>query len=178
MSSPVFQELREAQGLAYSAFAGYDIAEKKSDNDSFFAYIGTQADKQPESMKAMTDLIQNFPRSENGFEVARNSLMNQLESERITKTNILFNYENARRSGLDHDVRKDVYEKIQNMTIEDVGNFQKEYIKDRKFNVVLVGDRAKLNLKDLQKYGTVKELTLEELFGYEKPLKVEKEINQ
>ena len=175
MSSPVFQELREAQGLAYSAFASYSVGDKKTDHDQFFGYIGTQADKQAESMKAMTELIQNFPRSEGGFEVARQSLMNQLESERITKTGILFNYESAKRRGLDHDVRKDVYEQIQNMTIEDLATFQQEYLKGRKFNVTLVGDRNKLNLKDLQKYGTVKELTLDELFGYEKPLKVQKE---
>jgi len=175
MSSPVFQELREAQGLAYAAFASYSPARNKTDNDSFFGYIGTQADKQAESMKAMMGLIQNFPRSESGFEVARNSLMNQLESERITKTGILFNYENARRRGLDHDVRKDIYDQIQNMTIEDVSNFQKEFIKNRKFNVVLVGDQKKLNLKDLQQYGAVKELSLDELFGYEKPVKVKME---
>ncbi|MFN9862689.1 MAG: M16 family metallopeptidase [Bacteroidota bacterium] len=179
MSSPVFQELREAQGLAYAAFAQYSVGQKKTEHDQFFGYIGTQADKQAESMKAMMDLIQNFPRSENGFEVARNSLMNQLESERITKTSILFNYESAKRRGVDHDMRKDVYEKIQNMTIEDVSNFQKNFIKGRNFNVVLVGDKGKLNLKDLQKYGTVRELTLDELFGYEKPLKVDKEgLNQ
>ena len=175
MASPVFQELREAQGLAYSAFGSYGLGDKKTDNDHFFGYIGTQADKQAESMKAMTEIIQNFPKSESGFDVARNSLMNKLESERITKTAVLFNYENAKRKGIDHDVRKDVYEKIQNMTINDVENFQKEYIKGRKFNVVLLGDRSKLNLKDLKKYGDVKELTLDELFGYEKPVRVQLE---
>jgi predicted Zn-dependent peptidase len=175
MASPVFQELREAQGLAYAAFASYSPASKKTDNDSFFGYIGTQADKQAESMKAMMGLIQNFPRSENGFEVARNSLMNQLESERITKTNILFNYENAKRRGLDHDVRRDIYEQVQNMTIEDISNFQKDFIKDRKFNVVLVGDQKKLNLNDLKNYGNVKELSLDEIFGYEKPVTVKVE---
>ena len=61
------------------------------------------------------------------------------------------------------------------MTINDVENFQKQYSKGKKFNVVMVGDRGKLNLKDLQKYGEVKELTLDELFGYEKPVKVQLE---
>jgi len=32
-----------------------------------------------------------------------------------------------------------------------------------------------LNLNDLQKYGKVKELTLDELFGYEKPVKINTE---
>ena len=172
MSSPVFQELREAQGLAYSAFAGYNTAQKKEGNNNFFGYIGTQADKQPEAMDAMMNLIQNFPHSENGFEVAQKSLLSKLESERITKTGILFNYESAKRRGLDHDIRKDIYQGIQNMTIEDIANFQQRYIKDKNFNVVLVGDRNKLSLKELFKYGEVKELTLDELFGYEKPQKV------
>jgi len=61
------------------------------------------------------------------------------------------------------------------MTIEDVSNFQKDFIKGRKFNVVLVGDQKKLNLKDLQNYGQVKELSLDEIFGYEKPMKVKME---
>ncbi len=172
MSSPVFQELREAQGLAYSAFASYSNASKKDKNDSFFGYIGTQADKQRESMKAMMGLIQEFPKSESGFEIAKQSLMNQLESERITKTGILFNYETAMKRGLDHDIRKDIYNDIQNMTLADLEKFQQEFIKGRKFNVVLVGSKDKLNLTDLRNYGDVRQLTLDELFGYEKPEKI------
>lgn len=178
MSSPVFQELREAQGLAYAAFASFNTADKPRDNDYFFGYIGTQADKQPESMKAMMKLIQDFPRSEAGFDVAKNSLLNRIESERITKADKLFNYETARKRGLTTDIRQQVYEEVKNMTLEDVANFQKQNIKDRKFNVVLVGDRDKLNLKDLQQYGQVRELTLDELFGYERPLKVDVEKPQ
>lgn len=175
MSSPVFQELREAQGLAYSAFAYYGTAAKPNNNDLFYAYIGTQADKQPEAMKAMLDLLQNFPRSENGFEAARDAIMNQIESQRITKANILFNYESARKRGLDYDVRKDVYEQVQNYTLEDVANFQAQQLKNNKYNVVLIGSKDKINFKDLQKYGEVKQLSLDEIFGYEKPVKINTE---
>lgn len=172
MSSPVFQELREAQGLAYSAFANYGVAGKKKDNDQFYAYIGTQADKQPEAMKAMLELLQNFPKSENGFVVAKNAIMNQIESQRVTKAGILFNYETARKRGLDHDVRKDIYEKVQAATLADVEKFQQENLKNNKYNVVLIGSKDKINFKDLEKYGTVKQLTLDELFGYEKQEKI------
>jgi zinc protease len=172
MSSPVFQELREAQGLAYSAFAYYGTAAKPSDNDMFYAYIGTQADKQPEAMDAMLELLRDFPKSQNGFEVAQNAILNQIESQRITKAGILFNYENARKKGLDYDVRKDVYEKVQKYTLDDVVKFQEENMKDNKYNVVLVGSKDKIDFKDLQKYGKVKQLTLDELFGYEKVEKI------
>ncbi len=175
MSSPVFQELREAQGLAYSAFANYGVGAKATANDRFYAYIGTQADKQPEAMKAMLGLLQNFPRSENGLEVARNSILSQIESERIRKAGILFNYETARRRGLDYDIRQDIYEEVKTFTLEDVAKFQEEYLKDKKFNVVLIGDKEKINFKDLAKYGTVKQLSLDEIFGYEKVQKIDME---
>ncbi len=172
MSSPVFQELREAQGLAYAAYAFYGTASKKSGNDEFFAYIGTQADKQGESMSAMLGLMKNFPRSENGFEVAKSSIMNRIESQRITKTGILFNYENAMRRGLEYDIRKDIYAQAQTMTLDDVEKFHNENIINRNFNVVILGSRDKLNFKDMQKYGKVRELTLDEIFGYEKVQKI------
>jgi hypothetical protein len=37
---------------------------------------------------------------------------------------------------------------------------------------VLIGSKDKIDFKDLQKYGTVKQLTLDELFGYEKQEKI------
>lgn len=175
MSSPVFQELREAQGLAYSAFANYGVSGKQKDNDMFFAYIGTQADKQPEAMRAMLGLLQNFPKSENGFEVAKSAILNKIESQRITKASILFSYETARRRGLDYDVRKDIYEQVQSATLADVEKFQQENLKNNKYNVVLIGSSDKINFRDLQKYGTVKQLTLDELFGYEKQEKIDLE---
>jgi zinc protease len=178
MSSPVFQELREAQGLAYSAFAYYGTPSKPTENDLFYAYIGTQADKQPEAMIGMQKLLTDFPKSESGFEVARNAILNQIESERITKANILFNYETARRQGLNYDIRKDIYEKTQKFTLDDVSAFQQDYIQGKNFNVVLIGSKDKINFKALQPYGKVRELTLDEIFGYEKVQKINLEPAQ
>lgn len=175
MGSPIFQELREAQGLAYAAFAYHGSAPKLGDNDMFYAYIGTQADKQPEAMTAMLGLLQNFPRSDNGFEIAKKSLLNQIESERITKTAILFNYESAKKRGLNYDIRKDIYEQAQKSTLDDVEKFQSEYLKNTNYNVVLIGSKDKINFKELQKYGKVQQLTLDEIFGYEKEQRIDME---
>jgi predicted Zn-dependent peptidase len=175
MSSPVFQELREAQGLAYSAFAYYGSAYKPTDNDLFYGYIGTQSDKQPEAMSAMHKLLVDFPRSESGFETARNAILNQIESERITKSDILFTYESALERGLNYDIRKDIYDQAQKFTLDDIAAFQQQYIKGKTFNVVLIGDKAKINFKALQPYGKVQEVSLDELFGYEKVQKIQLE---
>lgn len=175
MSSPVFQELREAQGLAYAAFAFYANGSKPTEKDAFYAYIGTQADKQPEAMKAMNQLLQDFPKSENGLEVAKNAIINQIESQRITKTDILFSFEQARKQGIDYDIRKDIYEQMGSFTLDDLTRFQQTYIKGQKSNIVLIGDKARINFKELQPYGKVQELTLDEIFGYEKVQKIDVE---
>jgi len=178
-SSPVFQELREAQGLAYAAFAYYGTPSRPDDNDFFYAYIGTQADKQPEAMKAMRGLLSDFSESANGFEVARNAILNRIESERITKADILFDFETARKRGLNYDVRKDIYDQVQKSTIEDVRKFQEQYIQGKNFNIILIGDKDKINFKELKGYGKIQELTLDEIFGYEKVDKINTEqVNQ
>jgi predicted Zn-dependent peptidase len=178
MSSPVFQELREAQGLAYSAYAFYGTPSKPTDNDFFYAYVGTQADKQSEAMDAMQKLLNDFPKSESGLEVARNSILNQIESQRINKAGILFNYLYAKKLGVDYDMRKDTYEKVQNFTLDDITKFQESYVKGKNFNVVLIGHKDKIDFKSLQRYGRVRQLTLDEIFGYEKEEKINLEAGQ
>jgi zinc protease len=175
MSSPVFQELREAQGLAYSAYGYYGTSDKAKGNDQFFAYIGTQADKQTEAMNAMNELLVNFPKSAGGLEIARNAILNQIESERIIKTDILFNYETARKRGLNYDVRKDIYEETKKFSMDDLVKFQHQYIKGNKYNIVLIGNKDKIDFNTLKPYGQVQELTLDQIFGYERVQKIDVE---
>jgi zinc protease len=168
MSSIVFQEIREAQGLAYAVSASYTHPAKAGDHDRLFAYVGTQADKQAEAMAALIRIMNEMPESESTLEAARKSILNQIESERIVRTSVLFNYLNAKKRGLDHDLRKDIYEKVPSLSLKDVKQFQEKYVKGKEYNIMVLGSRDKLNFNDLRKYGEVKEVSLDELFGYEK----------
>ncbi|MFZ9503324.1 MAG: hypothetical protein ACO263_02030, partial [Cyclobacteriaceae bacterium] len=61
---------------------------------------------------------------------------------------------------------------IQKLTLEDVASFHNRMIADKKYNVLVVGDRKRLDLKSLNSYGKVQELTTDELFGFKKAPKV------
>jgi len=167
MSSIVFQEIREAQGLAYSVFSAYNQGAKTESNDRMMAYVGTQADKQEEAMDAMMALLNDLPESEKSFENAKKGILSKIESERITKTSVLFNYINAADKGIDYDIRKDIYNKVQGMNFTDVKAFHEKYVKDKQYNVAVIGDEDKINFRVLNKYGKVVKLSLDELFGYE-----------
>lgn len=172
MGSIVFQEIREAQGLAYAVWANYANAGKVGKDDHFFAYVGTQADKQNQAMPALLNIMENLPESPTNLETAKKSLLNQIESERITRWSKLFNYESALDMNVDHDIRKDIYEKIPSMTMEDLMAFQKQYVKGKKYNIMVLGNKDKIDFRGLQRYGDVKQLSLEEVFGYEKVEKI------
>ncbi len=175
MNSIVFQEIREAQGLAYSVFSSYAQGSKKGRSNYLFAYVGTQADKQAEAMDAMMNLLNNMPESAEAFAIAKEAILSKIESERITKSRVLWNYLEARDKGLDYDLRKDVYEQVKNFSFEDMKAFQEQYIKNQRYITVLVGSRDKLNFDALSKYGDVKEVSLDDLFGYENTIYVDKE---
>ena len=52
------------------------------------------------------------------------------------------------------------------MSFDDLKNFHQTYIKDKKFNIAVVGDEAKMNFQALGKYGKINKLSLDEVFGY------------
>jgi predicted Zn-dependent peptidase len=166
MSSIVFQEMRESKALAYSVYSNYSIAKNKTENNYIFSYIGTQADKLPEAMAGMMDLVNNMPKAENNFNASKESIIQGIRTERITKANILFNYENAIRLGNDYDIRKDIYARVPMITFEELKSFEENHIKDKKYTILVIGKKENLDIKTLEKYGSVKFLELEEIFGY------------
>ena len=166
MNSIVFQEIRESKGLAYSAYAGYRSPVQPYQNFYLFSYIGTQIDKLPEAMKSMTGLFNNMPESEKALNSSREAIINKIRTERITKAMVLFNYLNALKFGLTYDIRKDVFEKVPNMTFADLKAFQQKFIKDKNFTIMVLGKKAELDMKTLSTYGQVNSLGLKDVFGY------------
>lgn len=166
MSSIVFQEMREARGLAYSAGAYLITPSKKKDPYIYRTFIATQNDKMLDAIQAFDEIINNMPESEKAFNLAKEALLTTLRTEHITKYDVLWNYLYAQDLGLNVDRRKELYEKVPAMTLEDVKVFQQKWVKDRTYTYCILGDEKDLNLKGLAPYGTLKKLSKEELFGY------------
>ena len=166
MNSIVFQEIREAQGLAYSVFSNFRQPNKKEFSNYLTSYIGIQSDKQEEAISSMFDLINKLPESKQAFEIAKMAILNKIESERISKSSVIYAYFRATDKGLNHDIRKDIYEAVKKFSFSDLLEFHKDYIKNIQQNIVLIGNREKIDFENLSKYGKVIELSHEELFAY------------
>jgi predicted Zn-dependent peptidase len=166
MSSVVFQFMREARALAYSTYSQFTVPGKESDPHFIISYAGTQADKLDSTINAMNWLLKILPESDQSFENSKMSIKNQIQTERIIRTGILFNYETAQLRGVDHDLRKDIYDNVSKMTFADIQNFFNTYYKGKSFTYCILGADKKISLSDLNKYGEVKQLDLNDIFGY------------
>lgn len=166
MAGIVFQELRESKALAYSTYSRYSPPGKLGRSNYIVSYIGAQADKLPEAMAGMQGLLNEMPLADANFTNARAAIRANIAADRITREGILYSYESARRLGLDYDIRRDIYEQVGAMSFDELKAFQRQYVRQQPQAVLVIGRRDKLNFKELAKYGTVKELSLRELFGY------------
>lgn len=166
MGAIVFQEMREARGLAYSAAAFLRDLGYKDCDYMFYAFIASQNDKAKEAVEAFDSIINDMPESGKAFEVAKTSLLTGIRTNRTTGINVLYKYLDLQDYGLTEDREKAVFEKVQNMTLADVKAFQEKWIKGRKYVYGFLGKKEGFDMDFVGSLGPVTELTLEEIFGY------------
>ena len=166
MSGVLFQDLRESKALAYSTFSQYREPNKLSKKYFNFSYIGSQADKLGEAMKGLTALLDNMPKADESFKAAKEALIQQVRTQRITKADILFDYLKAQNLGLTTDIRKEIFAKAPLLTYDNMLNFHKQFIKGKPLTMLVLGKKENLDMNVLESYGKVKFLSLEEIFGY------------
>ncbi len=166
MNAIVFQEMREARGLAYSAMGNYRGVSKPELNYSIYTYIATQNDKMTDAVDAFKEILNNLPLSEPAFNLAKESIISSIRTGRIIRSSVLWNYLDAQKFGYTYDSRKDLFEKVPAFTLQDVKAFQEKYIKGRPYVYTILGDEKEVDYKAMEAFGPVQKVTLEEIFGY------------
>lgn len=170
LSSIVFQEIRESRALAYSASTVYTSPTKEDEAHYLRAYVGTQADKMPDAIKAMQEIMEDMPVSESQITQAAESIQKKIETSRVTKDNIYWSYRSAQDRGVDRDLRKDVYDKMKLVTPNDLKAFQEKHVKGRNYTFLVLGSKNSVDMDYLKTIGKVTELSLDQVFG-ENPVK-------
>ena len=166
MNGIVFQEMREARGLAYSASAHYVTPSKKDEKDYYQTFIITQNDKMMDAVNQFHIILNEMPASETAFQIAKDAVTKQIASRRVTKTGVLNAYLSAKRLGIDYDMMEKVYNALPSVSLQDIVNFEKEQMANKACRYIILGDEKELDMEALEKVGPVKRLTTEEIFGY------------
>ena len=166
MNGIVFQEMREARGLAYNAWASYYSPAYKDRKEMFMTHIITQNDKMVDCVNHFKEIINEMPASENAFQIAKDAVTKRLASERTTKSSIFYSYLTSERLGLDISTNELVYKNLDKVQLKDIVNFEKETMANKPCRYIILGDEKQLDMKFLENLGPIKRLTVEEVFGY------------
>ncbi|HWW43163.1 M16 family metallopeptidase [Pedobacter sp.] len=166
MGSIVFQTIRESKALAYSTYAFYSAPDKKDKEYAMIAYVGSQADKMNDAVKGMNELLTVLPENEKSFEGAKSNSVNAIQTERIVKDGILAAYFSDKKLGFDHDSRIDLYNNIKPLKLSDMKDFHAAHVSGKAYNYCIVASEKNVKMEDMQKFGPVTKLSLEQIFGY------------
>ena len=166
MNGIVFQEMREARGLAYNASAYYSRPAKKGDKEYFYNHIITQNDKMTDCINHFKEIVDELPASETAFNIAKEGLTKQLASQRVTKTSIIFTYLAAKKLGIDYFLNEKIYNDLPKVTLQDIVSFEKANMANKPYRYIILGDEKELDMESLGKIGPIRRLTTEEIFGY------------
>ena len=166
MNTIVFQELREARGLAYSASSYYNTPSKKDDPEWYYTMIISQNDKMMDCISVFNEILDEMPQSENAFNVAKQSLTKSLESRRTTRFAVLTKYLSNQYLGIDYDINEKIYNALPSLTLQSIVDFEKQNMAKKPYRYIILGNEKELDIKALEKIGKIKRLSTEEIFGY------------
>ena len=164
MAGLVFQELREARALAYSAWAHFFNPTRPNEENILIGAIGCQADKTIDAVNAFMGLLEDMPINENRWESAHASILSTYRTNPIGyRATPSFVYD-VRTLGLDMDPRKNRYEALRSAQIKLLTDFYNEEIKPKAKLLSIVGDSAKIDLEKLSEIGPITKVKAEALF--------------
>ena len=166
MNSIVFQEMREARGLAYTASAFLSLPSDLHETYVYMAFIATQNDKMRQAIEAFDSIINDMPVSQPAFDIAKQAIIARLCSSRTVGEAVLWNYRAMRELGLDEPIEKMLYDKVQGLTLDDVISTQEQWVKGRTYDYAVLGRIDDLDTDYLKTLGDVEVLSLEDIFGY------------
>lgn len=169
MSSVLFQEVREFRSMAYttrSMLYSQPVKLKPNSALGIINYVGTQGDKTMSAITLVDSLLNDMPIIEKNFDIAKQNLINDINNE-YPSFRVMGNViASSRRSGYTVDSDTGMADRYKAATMDDLRQYYKNNIQNNASHRVLgiIGNKKKLNLKELQKYGQVVFLKENDLF--------------
>ena len=165
MAGLVFQELREARALAYSAWAHFFTPSRPQDENILVGAIGCQADKTIEAVHAFIGLLDQMPFNQTRWESAHASVLSAYRTNPISSRSIPGFVYDFNALNLDDDPRPNRYVTLQKADLDNLHSFYEEEIQPKSILLSIVGDSAKIDLEELGKIGPLTKVKPEKLFN-------------
>ena len=159
-------ELRTSRGLAYVVWSQLESPSNLNEYYRFYTDMGCQNDKLRSAIIADCSLTDSLIQSQVRLDNAKKALDNGIRAKRLTGDEILTAYLNCRQLGLDSTSDKYIYDRIGQMTMDDILSTYEALIKSPHQVFGIVGKISDFDMDYLRTLGTVEVLKPEDIFGY------------
>ncbi len=156
----LFQTVRTDLGLAYAVGGGYSSSINYP--GTFSLFVMTKSSTTAEAIDALireVEKMQESPVAQEELEDARDRFLNSLVFRYDSKQKILNERISNEYNGLSKDAFNKYVEDLKKVTISDIQQVAKEYLKPGKVQILVVGNAEEVG-DQLQKYGTVNEIDI------------------
>ncbi|MFA6030942.1 MAG: insulinase family protein [Elusimicrobiota bacterium] len=165
MSAVLFQEIREARSLAYSAQGGYTTVSHKGDLNRLWGRLGTQADKTIEATTLLRDLLTKLPPAEDRFRETKRGIEERYRTSPVEFRDIPGTVLYWEDMGFAKDPRPERFQRALGYRFEELVGFAKRFESKPK-TLYILGNRSRVDLEGLKKLGAYSEKSLSEIFPY------------
>ncbi|MFH0893117.1 MAG: insulinase family protein [Bacteroidota bacterium] len=163
-SGLVLQEIREYRSLAYGAGARYVIP-KRQNADAFLSCgVNTQADKTLEALQVFFDLIQKMPEKRDRTENIKNYLEQALQTEYPGFRDLSQRITDWKMRGFTEDPLMQKLKVYKQLTFDDILSFYKKEIQSKSIVIAIVGDKKRIDMKGLAKFGKIVYVKKDKIF--------------
>ena len=114
----------------------------------------------------MNELLMELPQVDDFVANAKTTVLNNIETERVTGDDVVFRYFTSRDKGLWEDERAAVYKEAASIQYPDLKAFHQKFLSNKPYTLCVVGAPDKVDQAVLSRHGDVKKLSMVELFGY------------
>jgi predicted Zn-dependent peptidase len=165
MGALIFQEIREARGLAYGAWGYHSMGRRPVDQSAVIAGMGTQSDKTVEALRTMLELLRNLPVQAARLGTAKLSLDEEYRSSRFLPRQVPTLVLAWDDLGEPEDPRPSNWKVIQASGEAELVKFAERF-RQGDLIISVMGDGARIDLDALGKIAPVEKVPVEQLFGY------------
>lgn len=173
MSSVLFQEVREFRSLAYASqgIATTPHMLNSKNPSGYMALVGTQGDKSMHAISLLDSLFNDMPINSENMRVAKQSLLNDVNNSYPSFRGKAILVPAQQRYGYTSDANTALVEMLPSMTQADIELFYRQHVKDKPYQLIIVGNVKNLDLKMLSKYGTIVKVKKDDIYKTKEPKK-------
>ena len=161
----IFQEIREKNSMAYSAYGYVQSQGLPGAQTAFIGYVGTQNDKAIDAIRLYTKIMTDIPQEPDNIEGVKTYLKQTALTEHPDERSLSSVIASLQKKGYTQDPTIEELPQIEELSFEDILRYFEENIKGRPIVIGVVGNPKAVDTQKLSEFGKLVRLQPRNLYN-------------